>query len=433
MPAALVYDFYKKQVIVPDTDTSVSMQYLVDQTRTAEDELNTALSQTGILRASGKDDLGVGVFTGITVTLLDNWQVKFTDRPGPTEVQCFITGGNLVGGIANNPIATSSFVRVVQNQSASATIAKSDTDQNIFYAIESLRKTHKGVGSFIYWDPVSGNNAATGESKSAAVKDFAVAHSLAVSGNFDTIICIATSSATIVDQTLPITKHNLRVRGPGYAFQIKSTNTASDTININASGVEISGLYIETASSGTRNAINIQGSSNLITDCWVGYARANGINISSASNTRIASCAIENYGASGTGDGIKMGNTTTQAIISGNIIAEGVNGISLSGTGIADNVIENNLIYNNSAYGITVGSGVLRTTGRAGNTLTKNTSGNINDAGTDTFVEPTAGTESASQIANAVWDELIADHATANTTGRTLSDAKKRATLASLS
>ena len=433
-PALLVFDFVNKKIIVPDTDTTLNIQYLVDRTREVEDDFQNAMSQRNILSATGKDNLGGGVYTGITVTLLDSWQVKFADRADPPVVQCFISGGNLVGESGANPIAESTNVRVVQIASSSAIIAKSETDANLFYAIEGLRKTHRGVGKFFYWDPVNGNNSSSGLSDTTPVQTFAQAQSLATSGANDTIICLAkaTSGVVTVDETLPITKNNLRVRGPGYSFQIKPNGTTSDTISVNATGVEISGLYIETAATGSRNAVNITGNSNLITDCWIGYARGNGIDISNSANSKIESCAIEEYGKSGTGDGIKIGNTTTDTLISKSIIADGVNGISLAGTSIADNVIEDSLIYNNSAYGITVGSDVLRTVGRRGVTLSKNTSGNVNNSGTDTYIEPTAGIETAAQIADQVWDEILSGHTTAGSTGRTLKDTKTRATLASI-
>src|SRR3989344_1322365 len=432
-PALLVFDFVNKKIIVPDTDTTLNIQYLVDRTREVEHDFQNAMSQRNILSATGKDNLGGGVYTGITANLLDGWQVKFADRTG-SEVQCFISGGNLVGGPAGNPIAVSTNVRVVQISSSAAVIAKSETDTNLFYAIEGLRKTHRGVGKFIYWDPVNGNNSSSGLSDTTPVQTFAQAQSLATSGANDTIICLAkaTSGVVTVDETLPITKNNLRVRGPGYSFQIKPNGTTSDTISVNATGVEISGLYIETAATGSRNAVNITGNSNLITDCWIGYARGNGIDISNSANSKIESCAIEEYGKSGTGDGIKIGNTTTDTLISKSIIADGVNGISLAGTSIADNVIEDSLIYNNSAYGITVGSDVLRTVGRRGVTLSKNTSGNVNNSGTDTYIEPTAGIETAAQIADQVLDEILSGHTTAGSTGRTLKDTKTRATLASI-
>ena len=431
-PALLVFDFVNKKIIVPDTDTTLNVQYLVDRTREVEDDFQNAMSQTSILSATGKDNLGGGVYTGITANLLDGWQVKFADRTG-SEVQCFISGGNLVGGPAGNPIAVSTNVRVVQISSSAAVIAKSETDTNLFYAIEGLRKTHRGVGKFFYWDPVNGNNSSSGLSDTTPVQTFAQAQSLATSGANDTIICLAkaTSGIVTVDETLPITKNNLRIRGPGYSFQVKPTGTTSDTISINATGVEISGLYIETAATGARDAITITGNSNLITNCWIGLARGSGVNITGSSFTKIEECAIEHCGGSGTGDGIKIGATTQQLVMSKNIIFDCKNGISLAGSSISDNVIENNLIYMNTSYGIDIASGVLRTHGRSGNTLSKNTTANTRDLGTDTLLE-TKGGESAAAIADQVWDELISDHVGAGSTGRTLRDIKTRATLASL-
>jgi hypothetical protein len=95
-------------------------------------------------------------------------------------------------------------------------------------------------------------------------------------------------------------------------------------------------------------------------------------------------------------------------------------------------MFENNLIYNNTGYGIDVGTGVLRTGVRLHHTFSGNTAGSTRDLGTGTFIETQAGGASASEIADAVWDEVISGHTTIGTTGRTLKDAKTKATLASL-
>jgi hypothetical protein len=95
-------------------------------------------------------------------------------------------------------------------------------------------------------------------------------------------------------------------------------------------------------------------------------------------------------------------------------------------------MFENNLIYNNTGYGIDVGSGVQRTGVRLHHTFSGNTAGSTRDLGTGTFIESQAGGASASEIADAVWDEVIAGHTTIGTTGRALRDAKTKATLASL-
>jgi hypothetical protein len=94
--------------------------------------------------------------------------------------------------------------------------------------------------------------------------------------------------------------------------------------------------------------------------------------------------------------------------------------------------LENNLIYKNSAYGVNIAAGVTRTTLRSGNTYHNNTSGSYLNAGTNSYIETQAGGESASTIAQAVWDEVLTTHVTSQTAGKILRDTKIKATLASL-
>ena len=49
-----------------------------------------------IADASGKEDLGGGLFVGITLKLI-NWTLKFEDRAGPTTILCDVGAGNLLG------------------------------------------------------------------------------------------------------------------------------------------------------------------------------------------------------------------------------------------------------------------------------------------------------------------------------------------------
>ncbi|MDO8452591.1 MAG: right-handed parallel beta-helix repeat-containing protein, partial [bacterium] len=274
-----------------------------------------------------------------------------------------------------------------------------------------------------------------GTTPGKAVLTFAQAHTLATAGVGDTIFCIAshTSGTTTVTERLNITKANLKVRGPGHTFQLIPTATDTPTVQIAATNVELTGLHISTAATGTQNAVSVTAGNANIQDCWISGVRGHGINITTASRTRITSCVIEHCGGSGTGNGIHLGNTSTETLISKCIIFDNINGVALVGTGLADNILENNLVYQHSGYGVTVGSGVLRTHVRSGHTFNKNTSGNTQDLGTDTLIETQAGGASASEIADAVWDEVISGHITAGTAGRTLKDAKARATLASLS
>lgn len=435
---ALTFDFINSIIEVPLPDTSIDIQTLLNEIRDMEDELNPSMSYPKIADAFGKQDLSGGVQVGITLVLLNNWKLRFAARlpctdPTTQTVACEVTGGNLVA-VSGNPIAAAACTSVTVAQSSSPTIATPESDTNLLYLVESLISKNRGVGTYYYWDPYGGSDTAAGTKPSTAVATFTKAQTLATAGSNDVIFCMSTnpSGVTTVTETLNITKNNLRVRGPGYAFQIIPTADTTDTIAIAANSVEVSGLYLQTAATGTNDGISIDGNSNVIKDCWITNVRGHGIAVTGSARTEITNCAIEDCGTSGTGNGINITNSTIRSLISKCIISGNINGIAMTGSGITDNTIENNLVYNHSGYGITVGSGVLRTHVRSGHTFNKNTTGNTQDLGTDTYIESQAGGASASEIADAVWDEVISGHVTAGTAGRTLRDAKTRATLASL-
>ncbi len=438
--AIRVYPYLNPRVIeVLSPLTEISLQDLTDQIKDWEDE-PANLTYPILVKTFGKQALGGGVLVGITAEL-QNAKVSFTARDGtdtPPEVLCTISGGNLVAVDANGasmtPIYPTAYTQVVISQSSSATIATPPSDDHILYLLSSLRGKQRSVGSFYYWNPTSGSDSNDGTTASKAVATFSKAQTLASAGTGDTIFCLAshTSGSTTVTETLNITKANLKVLGPGIAFKLVPTTTTEPTITIAASGVEVSGLNISTAATGSQDAISVSANGAYIEDCWIMNVRGNGINVTTSSRTQIQSCVIEHCGGSGTGDGIKLSTSTTEAFIARCIIFDNINGVSLSGSGLTDNVLENNLVYQHSGYGVTIGSGVLRTHVRSGHTFNKNTTGNTQDLGTDSLIESQAGGASASEIADAVWDEVISGHATTGTAGRTLKDAKTKATLASL-
>lgn len=435
MALPLVFDFYNSIIEVPAPDTTLDVQYLLDQIRDTEDELTPGMAYPKIANASGKDSLGGGVYTVITVTLLDNWRVRFEARAGPSTEQMIISGGNLVGGPGGNPIAPSAYTQVVNLSSVSGTIATpttSDENTNIKYLMASLSATDKSIGNIYYWDPVSGNDSNTGLTPTTAVQTFAKAHDdLVTAGNHDIVFCLASDSSgvSVVDITLSITKATLKVKGPGYVFQLTPTSPGSPTISISADNVEISGLYVTTAAGGTDNAITSTADNLLLKDCWIEGATGNGVDVSSAARTIIDTCAIENC----TGNGINMGATTTQSTVEKCIITGCANGVELAGSGLTDNIFENNLIYNNTGDGIGIGTGVVRTGIRLHHTFSGNAT-NINDSGTSTFQDTSGAITSGDidSIVSGVWDEVLTAHTTANSAAKILKDAKTKATLASL-
>ena len=428
---------FEDQIIeVPIPDTTLDLQYLVDQTRDTEDELHPGLAYSKIMDAFGKQSLGGGVFVGITVVLLDNWKIRFEARTEPTSV--IVSGGNLIAE-SGNPIAPSDNVTVSIAQSTSPSIATPADNVNLKYLIASLAGAegmHKMLGDVFYWDPYGGSDTNDGLTPTTGVETFTAALGLTTDNSYDAIYCLANDPSGITTVTTPITipntKNTVKVRGPGHVFRIIPEAAGSDTVTVEANNVEVSGLYLSTLDSGSDNAITVTGDRALIKDCWISNVRGHGINLVGSAQSRITTCAVEHCGTSSSGNGVNISTDTTQTNISKCVIFDSINGVNLSGTGIADNIIENSLIYKNSGYAINDGSGVLRTIGRDGNTLANNTSGTYPNSGTDTYIESAAGGISADEVANAVWGAAIADYPDAGTMGKTLRDAKTKATLASL-
>lgn len=431
---AITFDFINELINVDATQTTVDMQSLINAIRDEEDELSPAMAYHKIADAYGKDDLGGGVYTAITIRLIPNWQLKFADRTGPNITQVFVTDGNLVGGNNGIPIAASAFVQVIQQSSAAGTISIPPTDDivHLKYLISTLQDSHNLVGTLWYWDPYGGSDSNSGTTPSTAVKSFSVAQAYAASDNYDTVIALATdpTGVTTTTESVLITKNTLRLKGPGYNFQI-IPSSGSAGVYITADNIEVSGVYISTGGTGSMSGIRTEGNNTRITNSWLNSIRGHGINIAGTNFNRISNCVIETTGISGTGNGINFTNGSSNNLIEKTIISESTDGINLSGASSTNNIFENILVYDNSNYGVVIGSGVTNTVIRGAQTVTNNTVGQYDDNGTNTIIDNATGL-SANDIADAVWDEVISDHLTASTTGKTLRDAKTKATLASI-
>ncbi len=114
---ALVFNQHTQIIDVTSPQVTVVVQDLINAIR-QEEESYIGLAYNKIANASGKEDLGGGVATGITINLLENWQLRFWSGTYTAS----ITGGNLVGGPAGNPVAYTPGVQVKLVQSAASTI-----------------------------------------------------------------------------------------------------------------------------------------------------------------------------------------------------------------------------------------------------------------------------------------------------------------------
>jgi hypothetical protein len=114
---AYVFDFQNTLIEITSPQTDVDIQELIDEIRTVEAS-SQGIAYPKIANAAGKESLGAGVEVGITVDLLNGWQLHFWSG----SYTATIAGGNLVGGPAGDPIAYTAGVQVVLIQSAAATI-----------------------------------------------------------------------------------------------------------------------------------------------------------------------------------------------------------------------------------------------------------------------------------------------------------------------
>ena len=117
---AYVFDFQNTLIEITSPQTDVDIQDLINEIRTVE-ATTQGIAYPRIADASGKEILSAGVNVGITVELQNGWQLHFWVGAYTAS----ITGGNLVGGLAGDPIAYSADVQVVLIQSANATIVSS--------------------------------------------------------------------------------------------------------------------------------------------------------------------------------------------------------------------------------------------------------------------------------------------------------------------
>jgi hypothetical protein len=113
------YSFnYHTQIIdITAPQVTVQAQELMNQIRQAEFD-NIGLAYPKIADATGKEDLGGGVVTGITIYLYPNWQIRFWEGTYTAKFE----GGNLLGGLNDEPFAYVPGVQIIVVQSASSTL-----------------------------------------------------------------------------------------------------------------------------------------------------------------------------------------------------------------------------------------------------------------------------------------------------------------------
>ncbi|MEN8252801.1 MAG: hypothetical protein ABFQ62_00270 [Patescibacteria group bacterium] len=115
---AYTFDHINQIIDVVSPQVDVDVQDLFNAIREEEQSIR-GMAFPRICDATGKDDLGGGVTTGITLTLDPDWQLRFWSG----SYTASIVGGNLVGGhTTDGPVAYTAGVQVKLIQSAASTL-----------------------------------------------------------------------------------------------------------------------------------------------------------------------------------------------------------------------------------------------------------------------------------------------------------------------
>lgn len=112
---SLSFGHSTKLISVPQADAQpLTMQALINAIRT-EEASERGITEPQIASAAGKDDLGGGVYTGITVNLASTWKLNFSAGA----YQATVSGGNLSDALAR--INNTGSPQVLVQASAAAT------------------------------------------------------------------------------------------------------------------------------------------------------------------------------------------------------------------------------------------------------------------------------------------------------------------------
>ncbi|MEM2500044.1 MAG: hypothetical protein QXU30_07860 [Sulfolobales archaeon] len=138
------FDRVNKIITVLAPDTEITIQELYNVIRDWEDDPEN-MSEAKVADASGKEPLGGGLYTAITLTLL-GWRLRFEDRATPTP--CFVRGGNLLAvqdGNYVNPIYPSANVTVTIAQSTAASLLAEWSEEEKREVIERIRAIQPNI------------------------------------------------------------------------------------------------------------------------------------------------------------------------------------------------------------------------------------------------------------------------------------------------
>lgn len=381
---AIVFNKLTKIITVESPDTEVTIQNLLNAIRDYEDELTT-LDIKKIASAAGKEDLGGGVSVGITMTLLDDWQLAFEARAGPTYIQCKVSGGNIVATNVSGAISPTAFTQVLVTASSSAT-------QSDLSAIQ-----YSSFGGGVSIDTVSGTagTAYPIGTIESPVNNSTDAITIANSRGFEKLFVIGDLTLTTGDNVTGIEIHG---QSP-----IKSTLTvdpAAVVTDCEFHTCTVTGTLDSNVSMYTCIIENLSYFEGYIMNCIIKGT----LTLGGSSTTYLMNCS------DGTPGPINM------------TIDMGGSGRDLMATDHSGGITIKNLTgANKVVLNIDVGRIEIDSTVTAGEVWCRGIGTLLDNSGAGATIYD--GVLSQECIADSVWDETASEHLNVGSTGKALDDA----------
>lgn len=371
-------------ITIPIAETEATIQDLHDTICEWIEELqNMEIDQ--IHATSGKEELIGGVYVGLTMVIYD-WKLSFAERPPPTWVECLVSGGNLVRfdtGTQSytSPIEPTAYVSVTLAASSSATLQE---------LVDIQHASFEGAVHIDVINGVAGTEYPIGTHR-MPVDNLTDAQLIAVSRGFDTLRIHGNMTFGATDNI-----DDYSVIGE---YRIATVFTITSGCSTNKTRFEyctLTGVLSGPVVVYRCLITNLSGFQGAANTCIIEGT----LTLTGSTDIKVITC----YSGEGTIPELDMGGSGR-----GIIMRAYTGAIKIKNLSSAENI------------GIDFISGELRldSTVTAGTIVLRGVGLIAEDFSTGTTIED-GGLTSPSSVSDQSWDEALADHLIAGSTGEKL-------------
>ena len=336
-------------------------------------------------------------------------EVSIGVRLGRVLLDSTITNGEILVRVDTGEITDNSGPGAIVT--SGSVLNPTTIEQNVLSLIESQRGHHTATGNMFYWDPVNGldtNNGLTPLTAKLTWGGASGVNSLVVAQNHDVVIILPGELAgtTVITEQSVFDKEYTLIRAVGRDVVFRPTATTGATVSVEAEGVELSGVRIETAPTGDGEALEVTGDFCYIHDVWVESSRGDGIRLQNVSYAVLKNIQIRNC----LGDGLVFRGTVSDCKwnkASDIFVVDNIgNGVVFEGANCQNNQVLNGergtTIMSNGGWGI------LEQTGANKNhAIGPNVHVHENASGEMSFIGAESGSENVNAIDANVWDFVV--------------------------